>query len=401
MIFRLTQKLAAKLKTRDLPVLPLDENPLDDWSAHVFLADRKQYLLVTNTQSLYSIVTDGKGVTNAGAFVERVLSDLREFLSEDDQPIAAQRAVRDWPSGSESPRPAGRGSQGPAGRGSPGPIGVGGAADDGIRFARVPDRRVTGSMNELVISAKYCLEERGLSPYEIGFELNTIARASLQYALPREVFGVLQTLGGQPGPSFGLAAVGARVFQFKVTLQESAPPIWRRIQVADCTLDQLHEHIQTAMGWTNSHLSMFEIDGTIYGDPDLLDDDFGEPFKDSTRVRLSRLIPKGRRNFRCEYEYDFGDGWRHEIELEELSPAEAGGNYPICVAGGRACPPEDCGGIPGYEELLEALSDPTHKRHADATEWHGGLESEKFDAAAATRRMKEGLPDWRADDSWS
>jgi hypothetical protein len=196
------------------------------------------------------------------------------------------------------------------------------------------------------------------------------------------------------------AASRTKVYQFKITLMDSKPPIWRRIQVKDCTLDKLHEHIQTAMGWTNSHLNMFEIDDLIYGDPELLEDDFGAPFEDSTRVKLSRLFPAGDKSFRFEYEYDFGDSWRHEIVLEGMSPPQAGVEYPLCLAGARERPPEDSGGIPGYEDLLEALADPMHERHEDALETHGSLEPEKFDAAVATRRMQEGIPDWRVDDIW-
>ena len=124
-------------------------------------------------------------------------------------------------------------------------------------------------------------------------------------------------------------AAGERVFQFKITLQGIAPPIWRRIQTKDCTLDKLHEHIQTAMGWTNSHLHQFEIDGELYGDPMLMEDNFEEmDYKDSTSTRLSKILPKDGKRFRFKYEYDFGDGWEHEILFEGLLPAEKGIRYP-------------------------------------------------------------------------
>jgi len=196
------------------------------------------------------------------------------------------------------------------------------------------------------------------------------------------------------------ARSAAKVYQFKITLMESKPPIWRRIQVKDCTLDDLHEHIQSAMGWTNSHLHLFDIDGLIYGDPDLLEGDFSAPFEDSTDVKLSRLIADFGGKFRSEYEYDFGDAWRHKIVLEGISPPQAGVKYPICLKGARACPPEDSGGVREYQELLEALADPKHVRHAEATEYKGHLEPEKFDATQATRCMQEGVPGRRANDSW-
>ena len=160
MIFRLSQKLNTKIKTGSLPTLPLDDNPLADWSAHVFIAERMQHLLVTNTKSLYSIVTAGKGVTDGRTFVERTLSNLGEFLADDGQPFVFRRFIL--------------------------------PADDTVRFARALDRSVTGSMNELVADAKYCLLERGLAPYEVGFELNDIPRSSLKYASAREAFKSLQ-----------------------------------------------------------------------------------------------------------------------------------------------------------------------------------------------------------------
>jgi hypothetical protein len=113
--------------------------------------------------------------------------------------------------------------------------------------------------------------------------------------------------------SRGIGAIPAaeRVYQFKITLKDSHPPIWRRIQVRDCTLDKLHEHIQTAMGWTNSHLNHFHIGERPYGDPDLMHENYDEfGYKDSTNTRISDILPKTGRRFRFDYEYDFGDSVR-------------------------------------------------------------------------------------------
>ncbi|MBX7165944.1 MAG: plasmid pRiA4b ORF-3 family protein [Pirellulales bacterium] len=189
----------------------------------------------------------------------------------------------------------------------------------------------------------------------------------------------------------------ALVFHFKLTLLEVQPLIWRRVQVPDGTLDKLHEHIQTAMGWTNSHLHQFEIAGRRYGDPELLDNGWEEDdFVDSTKLRLSRLLDKKRKSFRFYYEYDFGDGWRHEIVYEGALPAESNVKYPRCVDGARACPPEDVGGPWGYADCLEALRNPKHQEHREMREWIGGrFDPEKFAAATATKAMQRGLPDWR------
>ena len=143
--------------------------------------------------------------------------------------------------------------------------------------------------------------------------------------------------------SQGIGSIPAseRLYQFKITLNDSKPPIWRRIQVKNGTLDKLHERIQTAMGWTNSHLHEFEIDGERYGDPELLDDGF-EDFDcvDSTVTKISEIVPKNGKRFQFLYEYDFGDGWSHEVVFEGCLRAELGQRYPLCLEGERACPPK-------------------------------------------------------------
>jgi hypothetical protein len=182
------------------------------------------------------------------------------------------------------------------------------------------------------------------------------------------------------------------VYQFKITLLDTAPPIWRRIRVKDCTLDEMHDHIQAAMGWTNSHLHQFIVGHTYYGDPEMMGDDMEN--EDSTATNLSDLVPKeGKKKFRFVYEYDFGDSWRHEVTFEGRRPAEEAEQCPECVEGARACPPEDCGGPWGYEDFVAAITDPGHEQHEELTEWLGGpFDPEAFDPKAATRRMKHGLP---------
>lgn len=200
--------------------------------------------------------------------------------------------------------------------------------------------------------------------------------------------------------SSGIGSIPAseRLYQFKITLLESQPPIWRRIQVKDSTLDKFHERIQTAMGWTNSHLHQFEIDGERFGDPELLDDGF-EDFEcvDSTVTKISEIVPRDGKRFRILYEYDFGDGWEHEVLFEGCLKAEKGGRYPLCVEGERNCPPEDVGGVSGYAEFLEAIDNPDHEEHDRMIEWAGQFDPEVFDAGDTTKAMRRGLPDWRQD----
>jgi Plasmid pRiA4b ORF-3-like protein len=120
-------------------------------------------------------------------------------------------------------------------------------------------------------------------------------------------------------------------------------------------------------------------------------------YRDSTRTLLSDIVPRDGKPFRIEYEYDFGDGWQHEVLFEGRPPAEPGKRYPLCLEGEGACPPEDVGGVWGYADFLEAIADPDHEDHDELLEWAGGrFDPEVFSPAAASRRMKQGLPDWRS-----
>ncbi len=187
-----------------------------------------------------------------------------------------------------------------------------------------------------------------------------------------------------------------RIYQFRISLRGITPKIWRRIQTKNCTLDKLHEHIQTAMGWTNSHLHSFEIKGQLFGDPLLLQGNFEEMhYQDSTTIKLSEVLPKSGESLRFDYEYDFGDRWRHNVLFEGCLHAEKGVRYPLCVEGGRACPPEDVGGPDGYAEYLKTLSDPNHEEWEETSEWRGPYRPEKFDAETASKAMRKGVPDWR------
>lgn len=162
--------------------------------------------------------------------------------------------------------------------------------------------------------------------------------------------------------------------------------------MADCTLDEFHEHIQTAMGWTNSHLHQFRINGDLYGDPMLIDDEFGESHcVDSTRILISTILPKSGEQYRFVYEYDFGDCWNHEVLFEGYRQKKPGERYPLCIKGDRACPPEDVGGIDGLYEFLKGLADPNHHRHNEFMVWAGDFEPDKFDAQRATNRMRKGV----------
>jgi hypothetical protein len=204
------------------------------------------------------------------------------------------------------------------------------------------------------------------------------------------------TLAGPATRRFaGTGGGKAAVYRFRIVLQDSTPAIWRRFETTDVTLEQLHALIQTAMGWTNSHLHQFEIAGRRYTHPRFLMDDLDDFGAIAYRgKRVSDLVSEFGDKLKMSYEYDFGDGWRHEVTLEEVTQAEPKIRYPRCLDGERACPPEDVGGVYGFADFVEAITDPNHREHNQYLEWYGPFDPTKFDAAKATRRMREGLPTW-------
>ena len=182
----------------------------------------------------------------------------------------------------------------------------------------------------------------------------------------------------------------AILFQFKITIIDIRPAIWRRIQVPDCTLGELHYYIQAAFGWQNCHMHQFVIEKVFYGTPTPYDDDLHT--EDEEKFSLSKMLPqKTRKKIRWLYEYDFGDGWRHEVLFEGNPPLDPKAKAPVCLEGERACPPEDCGGPWGYDDFLAALSNRKHPRHQELREWIGDFDPEKFDAKAATKEMRRAI----------
>ncbi len=177
------------------------------------------------------------------------------------------------------------------------------------------------------------------------------------------------------------------VFQFKITLKGVKPAIWRRIQVPESySFWDLHVAIQDAMGWTDSHLHEFDIVNPRTGDQESIgipsDDDFDDAFGNEILPGWERAISKyfSPANKTARYLYDFGDCWEHAVVLEKTLPLEKGVKYPVCLDGNRASPPEDVGGVRGYEEFLDAIKDPKHERHDELLEWVGGeFDPEEFD----------------------
>ena len=162
MILRLSQKLNTKIKAGKLSKIPLDENPYADWSSHLFTADRTQYIILSNTTSLYSCVMYGKGITDDNRFIERALSTIRDFMEDDGQAFAYKRFIA--------------------------------PASGMVTFAKALNRSVTGSMNDLIKFAKHWLVEEEISPHDLGFRLNDVLLSALAteesrgYGKPSEAF---------------------------------------------------------------------------------------------------------------------------------------------------------------------------------------------------------------------
>jgi len=176
------------------------------------------------------------------------------------------------------------------------------------------------------------------------------------------------------------------IYQLTITLKDSKPPMWRRIQVKeDTTLYTLHQIIQIAMGWTHSHLHQFMADGVYYGAPD---PEYGFDMVNEQRSRRKEIVRHVHDT--CLYEYDFGDGWDHEMLLEKLLEPEVKTRYPPCFTGKRHCPPGERGGVWGYRTFVEAMGDPDHPEHDEYLEWgEDAFDPEAFDVEEVHRALQQ------------
>ena len=182
------------------------------------------------------------------------------------------------------------------------------------------------------------------------------------------------------------------IYHLKVSLKGVAPPIWRRLQVpGNANLGWLHTVIQVAMGWTNSHLHQFVIGKRLYSDPSFDLDEFEDDpgVFDENATAIAEVAPRAKSTF--VYEYDFGDSWEHRITVEKiLDPDPAAAGLARCLDGERACPPEDCGGVGGYADLLETIMDPKHEEYESMMEWlGGGFDPEVFDRVKTNKHLQK------------
>jgi len=217
-----------------------------------------------------------------------------------------------------------------------------------------------------------------------GFWEEGLQRKQILVGVLNKILDVLDM--ADEGPAAGSASDSAKldpIYLFKITLVGSDPPIWRRIQVEDGTLDDLHEHIQAAMGWEDAHMHEFKIVGECYSNLERFEG-FDPDTQDSTTTTFSSLITPNRRRLRFSYVYDYGDEWTHEILFEGRVAREPRVKYPRCIEGEKACPPEDIGGIWGYYELLDRSDDD--EPEDGLGDWT--VDPDKFDPKKASQQMR-------------
>jgi hypothetical protein len=180
------------------------------------------------------------------------------------------------------------------------------------------------------------------------------------------------------------------VYRFQVTLNDFEPKIWRRFETLDVTLRELSALIQVAMGWQGYHLHQFTIHGQQFADIRFLDGEEG--IQDDSGISVRELVQRHGQKLKMKYRYDFGDSWEHSVVLEKTFPlAESIREFPRCVDGKHACPPEDVGGVYRFAEFLEAIADPEHEEHEELLAWAGPYNFAAFSPHATTQEMQDYL----------
>lgn len=264
-----------------------------------------------------------------------------------------------------------------------------------VKFTGVQRKKIAAMCPELAV--RLLLSEKNPRTIELRQSelegISAVARKALSNAKGPQIVVLNKIIDTtdpaiNPPKSRTLSPNAATIYQFKITLAGSDPPIWRRIECEDCTLAELHYLIQNAMGWENCHMHEFNIAGECYSaGPPMMEGPMDSDAFDASEFRLSELI-QGKKKFRCAYIYDFGDCWEHVIELEGIAAPEARTRYPRCTDGAQACPPEDCGGLYGFYDFVEAISNRKHPDHREMKEWLGPFKPNVFDKTRATREMR-------------
>ncbi len=328
-----TKKLADHIGVALGTERPEPTTRLGDWYANrVFLRPKQHVIFVNEATLLPVIVPAAPAKTLPQRFVRQYGNVLRA-LGVDEASIAIETASMDT-----------------------------------VNWTKTSNRSVVGSMNDFIKHIEYRPDLTAeLSLTQLAARLaNTPCRAGRR----DPIWPDRQTCEAFARTQPDAPTTTGTIHHLKITLRSVKPPVWRRIQVPSATpLNELSPILEAAMGWMGGHLHSFEADNVRYEPPDP-DGFFDSPLFRSTNestVTLAQVLPIEKAKMR--WDYDFGDGWEHDIVVEQIGVQDADLTYPRCEDGRRACPPEDCGGPWGYEELLEALGDPTHERHIELSEW--------------------------------
>ena len=356
LVIRGTKKLRDRVKSRPADDGDVSTTVLGDWFATPLFWKPQAALLVNQRTFVSALVPLAPAATLLDRVPDAIAGTLRRLGADDSFVKAELDAMRE------------------------------------VRIAPTNDRSVVGVMNELAF--------HGDLMWQLG--AGTLEDVALELA--GRPLGPLRSRSGFPDRELA-AVLGiehshrhaathtpvSRVFQLKVTLADTKPPIWRRVLVDSAsTLEQLHEVIQAAFGWWNYHLFQFQIGRARYGVPDPEWIDFGRPLRD---VRTSRLDQVAGIGSAFSYTYDFGDFWEHKLIVEKVLDTSPVAELPACTGGRRAAPPEDCGGVQGYEQLLAILADPTHPDHTVCAQWSspwGGahLDPDAFDPDEFAKNLR-------------
>lgn len=357
-----TKKLADHLRVDLVSERSEATTKLGDWYANrVYIQPKQHVIFVNETTLLPVIVPLAPAKTLEARFVRQYGMVLRE-LGVDESSIVIESASMDT-----------------------------------VTWAKTANRSVVGSMNEFIKFIEHWnrvgIEE---SVTELAVRLSS---RPCRAGGPEVIWPDRETVNVFAGqrPAATTDTVGD-IHQLKITLQSVKPSVWRRIQVpCNMTLKELSPVLEAAMGWMGGHLHSFQVGNDRYQPPDP-DGFFDSPFfktLDESTVTLGEVLPV--ENTAMQWSYDFGDGWEHDVLAERIDARDPKATYPLCQEGRRACPPEDCGGPWGYDELLEALADPSHERHDELSGWAPpDFDAAHFDPAEATEDMQSPRPllDW-------
>jgi hypothetical protein len=361
LIVRCTAKLLDRLKVQLLPSRVPSSTVLGDWYATILPLRPAHLVLLVDETTRLPVVLPARELSTLARRIPEAIAEVLRDLGVDPEAIDRERQ-----------------------------------AMAEMAFDKTASRSVLGTMNEhafhlgLTREKQPTLTEHALS-MDLGRMLVTVPGHGYQH--PGE-FAARLLGNAQPGSRALATPFGrsismkspASIYELKVTLRDTRPPVWRRIRVrSDVTLFKLHSILQYVMGWMDGHMHQFVVGAKTYGG---VDHEFPE-CENEKKVMLSQVLRKPKDSL--VYEYDFGDGWEHSVVLEQRLEAESGGKYPYVVEGKGACPPEDCGGTGGYEHLLKVLANPRHPEHADMVEWVGGsFDPEAFEAGEINRGFHGG-----------